>query len=337
MITISEFVVIGILEVLGILILGICGLLVYNHRLHKRGLSLATQLHQLKDTTRFLLTKVNEFNENTYATFLGKEVVSAQEQVSEFMVDDELHFLNEQCPEDKAKIMRYMLLEAELAAELAEDEAKKLTLRSGKLADIVSDFEKSTAASGDVSKPDSPTTEGDIDTSDLRKKWAYLVDASFSLIRQRTFQAENDLVDILQTINGDLGMAPIEPPESKETKGANSSTVDQLRGDADRSREVISKLLAERNAAEEQVSVKASELEKMQRFLKESEVCIGLIESELHEAHKELENHKNLSEHDPAEMQSLIQRFSQESSEMLMCIETLEQENSDLKSQLGLS
>lgn len=334
MITISEFVVIGILEVLGILVLGICVLLVYNHRLHKRGTSLATQLHQLKDTTRFLLAKVNEFHENTYATFLGKEVESAHAQVSEFVVDEKLQFFNDQCPEDKAKIMRYLLLEAELAAEETTDETERERLRTGRMVDIVSDIEKSATS---VEEETASSTEDGVNTSELKKKWSHLVEAAISLVHQRTFQAENDLIDIVQLINTDLDMEAIETPDRKAIKGANSHTVEQIRNDADRSRDVISKLLAERNAAEEQINVKASELERLERFLKESEVCMSLLESELHESQTELQNYKAANEHDPAEMQNLIKRFTHESSEMLLCIQTLEQENSDLKSQLGLN
>jgi uncharacterized cupredoxin-like copper-binding protein len=333
-ITISEFVVIGILEVFAILMLAVCALLIYNHKLHKRGKSLSTQLHQLKDTTQFLLKKVNEFSESTYASFLGREVEAARGQVSEFIVNNELHFLNDQCADDKAKIMRFLLLQAELEAEEATDDAEKRRLRAGKLADIVSDFEKSAAPSESAAIA---TQTEEIDAADLKQKWGYLVDAVLSLVRQRSFQAEDDLIDIVQVINQDLDMGSLETPDRDEFKSANSGTIERVREDADRSREVISKLLAERSAAEEQISIKASELEKLERFLKESEVCLSLVESELNEAHKALGSYKNVDEHDPVEMQNLIKRFSQESSEMLMCIETLEKENSDLKSQLGLN
>ena len=142
---------------------------------------------------------------------------------------------------------------------------------------------------------------------------------------------------IVQVINQDLGMDAIQLPERSVKAGANAKNVEQVRVDADRSREVITKLLAERNAAEQEINIKADELEKIQRFLKESEVCMGLIESELHETQQELKNLKNANEHDPAEMQNLIQRFALESSEMLACIETLEKENLSLKSQLDTS
>ena len=337
MITLSQFVVIGILEVLAILVLALGALLVYNHRLHRRGTSLATQLTQLKDTTRFLLTKVNEFRENTYASFLSNEIDSAREQVVEFIIDDELHFLSNQEAPDKANIMRYLMLQAELAAEDETiDEEEKQARRAGRLTEIVSDFER--AAVSKHEETDTPPSDDDeINTADLKQKWGYLVDAALALVRQRTFQSEEDLLDIVQVINTDLKLDAIQLPELGTVKSANSETVAKLKGDGDRSREVITKLLAERNAAEEQISIKAEELEKIQRYLKESEVCLELVETELRDTQKELQLCKAASEHDPVEMQNLIQRFTNESSEMLLCIETLESENSDLKSQLGLT
>ena len=337
MITLSQFVVIGILEVLAILVLALGALLVYNHRLHRRGTSLATQLTQLKDTTRFLLTKVNEFRENTYASFLSNEIDSAREQVVEFIIDDELHFLSNQEAPDKANIMRYLMLQAELAAEDETiDEEEKQARRAGRLTEIVSDFERA-AVSKNEETDTPPSDDGEIDTADLKQKWGYLVDAALALVQQRTFQSEEDLLDIVQVINTDLKLDAIQLPELGTVKSANSETVAKIKGDGDRSREVITKLLAERNAAEEQISIKAEELEKIQRYLKESEVCLELVETELRDTQKELQLCKAASEHDPVEMQNLIQRFTNESSEMLLCIETLESENSDLKSQLGLT
>ncbi len=333
MITLSEYVVIGLLEVFAILLLVVCALMIYNHKLHKRGTSLATQMHQLKDTTRFLLDKVNEFGKISYASFLGDELGPAKVRVTDFFVDEELHFQSEQSCDDKAAIMRYMLLEAELAAEEEIDETAKEALRNGKLNEIVSDFEQ---ASGPTTIPTTESAESSIDEADLKQKWGYLCDAALSLIKQRSFQAEDDLIDIIRVINTDLELERLDVPERGEVMGSNNQTVELVRQEADRSREVITKLLSERNAAEAEINIKAEELEKLQRFLKESEVCMGLLESELHESNKNLELIKKASDQDPIEMQALIQRFSHESSEMLLCIETLEKENSELKSQLGL-
>jgi hypothetical protein len=335
-ITLSEFVVIGILEVFAILILAVCGLMIYNHRLHKRGSSLATQLTQLKDTTRFLLDKVNSFSKMSYGSFLGLEIAGARDKVNHFFDGEELHFQSEHTPKNKADIMRYLLLEAELAAEEEIDAEAKQALREIRLTDIVSDFEHASGAS-DPGSIDSdplncaPIAGTSLDEADLKQKWGYLCDAALSLVHQRTFEAEEDLIDIVRVINADLNLEELDVPEHKESKSENSQQAKQLRLDSGRSKDVISKLLSERNAAEAQVSIKAEELEHLQRFLKESEVCLDLIENELKEAQQALALSKKSSDHDPAEMQALIQRFSRESSDMLMCIETLEKENSVLR------
>lgn len=337
MITLSEYVVIGVLEVFAILTLAVCALLIYNHKLHKRGTSVTTQLHQLKDTTRFLLDRVNEFGKISYASFLRQELGLAKDRVIGFFVDEELHFHSEQTCDDKAAIMRYLLLEAELAVEEEPDDANKEALRNGKFNDIVIDFEHARGAMVATVAESKPATASIDEAPDLKQKWSYLCDAALSLIRQRTFQAEDDLIDILRVINKELGSKQLKIPERGEVKGAHSQTLELVRQEADRNREVISTLLDERDAAEAEVNVKAEQLEKLQRFLTESGLCMDLMESEIHETQKSLDVLKKAGAEDPAEMQALIQRFSHESCEMLLCIETLEKENSALKAQLGLN
>ncbi|MFT4798907.1 MAG: hypothetical protein ACJAYE_002659 [Candidatus Azotimanducaceae bacterium] len=335
MITLSEFAVIGVLEVFAILSLTICGLMIYNHRLHKRRGSLATQLTQLKDTTRFLLEKANSFNKVSYESFLGDEIINAKETVSGFFENEELHFRRQHTPQSKADIIRYLLLEAELAAAGETDTEAKQAKRQSRLMDIVIDFER---ASGFVDSTD--TIEGvigsTINEADLKQKWGYLCDAAVSLVHQRTLEAAENLIEVVRVINADLNLGELDVPAHSENKGASSQTSKQLRLDSDRSKDVISKLLTERNAAEAQVNIKADELESLQRFLKESDVCLNVIESELRDAQGALAKSKQANDQDPAEMQALIQRFSRESCDMLMCIGTLEKENSDLRNQLGL-
>lgn len=301
MITLSEFVVISILEVFTILSLAVLGLMIYNHRLHKRGSSLATQLTQLKDTTRFLLDKVNNFSKMSYGSFLDLEVTGAKDKVSHLFEGEEMHFQNEHTPEIKADIMRYLLLEAELAVEEELDVDAKQALREVRLTDIVTDFERASGAPHSSSTDSDPLNSQfpsgtEIDEADLKQKWGYLCDAAVSLVHQRTFEAEEDLMDIVRVINADLSLEELDVPEPKETKSENNQTTQQPRPDSDQSKDVISKLT-----------------------------------SELKEARQALALSKESSDHDPAEMQALIQRFSRESREMLMCIETLEKENSDLK------
>ena len=336
MITLSEFIVIGILEVFAILTLAVCVLMVYNHRLHKRGGSLATQLTQLKDTTKFLLDKVNNHREMSYGSFLGLEIPDAKNKVSQFFESDELHFQREHTPKNKADIMRYLLLEAEIAAEAETDTEAKKTLRETRLSDIVSNFENASCTVDSTPTNSAPEPGNEIDEADLKQKWRYLCDAAVSLVHQRTYEAEGYLIDIVRVINADLNLGDLDVPEPKEAKLENSQQTNQLRLDSDRNGDMISKLLSERNSAEARVSIKAEELEGLQRFLKESEACLDLIEDELETAQQALVLSKKSSEHDPGEMQALIQRFARESSEMLMCIQTLEKESAELRGQAGL-
>lgn len=330
MVTISEFVVIGIIEVLAVLLLAIGLLLFLNHNLHRRGKNLTTQLHQLKETTKFLLDKVNEHSKRTYSFFLGQAVEEAKAETTEFIDSDDPHFSSDQTEIEKATLMRYLLLEAELAAENEPDSDAKAATRSSRLAAIMHDFEASTP---DKTGQKEGTVE--LDETDLKRKWGQLCEAAVDLIVNRSAQSADDLIGIVKVINADLALGEITVPK-REPKG--SGEVIQIKEEANRSREVIAKLLAERNAAEAEVNVKASELERLQRFLNESEMVISQLEGDFQNAQAELENLRGQSsdDADTAEMKQLIERFTRESSEMLICIETLEQENSELKGQLGL-
>ncbi|MFN3237025.1 MAG: hypothetical protein ACE37D_08185 [Pseudomonadales bacterium] len=330
MITISEIVVIGLLEVFAVLLLAVGLLLFLNHNLHKRGKSLSTQLTQLKETTKFLLDKVNEHGKQTYSFFLGKAVEQARAETEELLNCTDPQFSSEQTEIEKASLMRYLLLEAELAAECEEDAERKAEARSSRLTALVHDLE---ATNPLLKAPSEGSIE--LDEADLKQKWGYLCEAAIDLVVNRSAQSAEDLVDIIKVINSDLSLADIIMPEREFN---TSDSVIHIKSETDRSREVIAKLLSERNAAEAEISVKATELERLQRFLNESEVVITQLESDYHAAEEALQKLKESSSggEDVAEMKQLIERFTRESSEMLICIDTLEQENSELKAQLGL-
>jgi hypothetical protein len=226
--------------------------------------------------------------------------------------------------------MRYLLLEAELAAECEEDIERKAEARSSRLTALVHDLE---ATNPLLKAPSEGSIE--LDEADLKQKWGYLCEAAIDLVVNRSAQSAEDLVDIIKVINSDLSLADIIMPERELN---TSDSVIHIKSETDRSREVIAKLLSERNAAEAEISVKATELERLQRFLNESEVVITQLESDYHAAEEALQKLKESSSggEDVAEMKQLIERFTRESSEMLICIDTLEQENSELKAQLGL-
>lgn len=324
MITLSEIVVIGILEAFGVLVLGLFVLLVLNHRLHKRRGSLATQLSQLKETTVFLLDKVNEYSGYTYGFFLGRAVEEAKSELN----GSSESFSQDQSDADKAVLIRYLLLDAELAAESEKSDKAKQKVRKSRMQAIVHDI-------GATYGADEADAGNDIDEADLKHKWGYLCDAAIEMISTRTVQSEEDLIEIIRTINRTLNLEELEiPPKEK----ANGGTVEHVREEADRNRELITRLLNERLAAEAEVNVKVTELERLQQFLQESEMCVAQLEADYESAQDEIQKLRETSETpvEAEEMQRTIEKFTHESAEMLICIETLEQENSDLKNQLGL-
>ena len=328
MITLSEIVVAGLLEAFVILLVALVLVLLVNHRLHKRRSSLATQLSQLKDTTVFLLDKVNEYSQHTYAFFLDKAVAEAKADSEQLLDSSDTSFTSEQSEVEKAALIRYLLLEAERSAEQEPDHQAKTELRASKLKAIVHDL---AASNQQESIPENTAL---IDDPEFKSKWGHLCDAAIELIATRSNSSEEDLIDIIRVINADLDLDEIMMPAKKEQHG----DVVHVREEADRSKELIAKLLAERNAAEAEISMKVTELERLQRYLKESEWCMNQLDEDYQKARAEIKKLKEASENssEASEMDDLIQKYNRESSEMLVCIETLEQENSDLKSQLGL-
>ncbi len=325
MVTLSEIVVLGILEAFGVLVLGLFVLLFLNHRLHKRGGNLKTQLSQLKETTVFLLEKVNEYSANTYSLFLGRAVESARADTEGFVDPQDPRFSETQSEAEKATLIRYLLLDAELAVEDEPNDDAKANLRASRLSAIVQDFEAAGATNGHSSS---------IDEEELKNKWVYLCDAAMDLISTRTTQSEQDLIEIIHKINKDLDLDDLTMPTRKKS---STGTVEHVREESDRNRDLITRLLNDRIAAEAEVNVKVSELERLERFLKESEMCVAQLEADYDGALEEIKQLKEGGNQgsDTEEMQRTIDRYTQESTEMLICIETLEQENPDLKSQLG--
>lgn len=326
-ITLSQIVVIGILEAFGVLVLGLLLLLVLNRRLHKRRGSLASQLSQLKETTFFLLDKVDQYSSRTYGFFLDQAVEEAKSKTAESPATMDQSFNTSQTEPEKASVIRYLLLEAELAAEAETDERVKATLLASHLEAIVQDFEASSSAPVEVIKEQDDL----FDNEDFRNKWGYLCDAAQELISSRSIQSADDLINIIQTLSTDLDLGDIAVPSRGQSV---TGTAEHVREESNRSKALITKLLNERDAAAAAVNMTVTELEKLQRFLKESEVCVAQLESDFESAQMEIKKLKANSSDDPDEMQRTIDRYTQESTEMMICIETLEQENSELKNQL---
>ncbi len=221
MVTLSNFVVIGIIEAFMLLLVCLAFVTLLYRRAQNRIMLLGTQLRQLKETTVFLLEKVNNFAPG-------------------------------------------------------------------------SDTESTPAATNPASKAPS----------------------------------ENSLVPETKTQSASQ---PAEQAE-KTRDGASELAVAGLKEDADNQKKLISELLAKKDAAESEVSIKVEELKKLERYLQESEVCIKLLEDEIDELHKGSSENQDSKQID--EMKKLIQNFTRESSEMLASIESLEGDNERLREQL---
>jgi len=125
-----------------------------------------------------------------------------------------------------------------------------------------------------------------------------------------------------------------ESPSQTNANTAGGVDLDNLKSVAEEQKELIAMLLRQQTDAESAINIKVSELESLQRFHRESEVCVRLMEDELDTANHEIETLKSqVSE--VGDMKALIRRFTQESSEMLTCIDTLEQEIAELQAQLN--
>jgi len=128
----------------------------------------------------------------------------------------------------------------------------------------------------------------------------------------------------------DLGDAT--PPA---TKGNTAGGLDlgNLKTVADEQKEMIAMLLRQQTDSESAINIKVAELESLQRFHRESEVCVRLMEDELGTANTKIET-LLAQVADVGDMQALIRRFTQESSEMLTIIDGMEKEIDSLQAKL---
>jgi hypothetical protein len=199
----------------------------------------------------------------------------------------------------------------------------------------------------------------------LQASWATLAAAAHPILAD-TGLPRDDLVGALNGLGAELGLTPMSVPPCANSKApkveaaqdsagappgsleawanpTEEATKNQPQAPADlgklkdasaQQKELIQRLLQQNSDAESEISVKASELQKLQQFHRESEVCIRLLEDELNAAHDELDAMR-VQVKENKEMKTLIRRFTQESSEMLTCIETLEQEIATLNAALA--
>jgi chromosome segregation ATPase len=119
------------------------------------------------------------------------------------------------------------------------------------------------------------------------------------------------------------------------TKGNTAGGLDlgNLKTVADEQKEMIAMLLRQQTDSESAINIKVAELESLQRFHRESEVCVRLMEDELGTANTKIET-LLAQVADVGDMQALIRRFTQESSEMLTIIDGMEKEIDSLQAKL---
>jgi len=123
-----------------------------------------------------------------------------------------------------------------------------------------------------------------------------------------------------------------ESPSSPEAIERHNHRIDveKLKEMTARQQALIDTLQQENQDANSVISLKASELDQLTAFFDEATECIERLEGELDAAvARTVELEEDLQ--DVPEMKALIQRFSEESSNMLTCIETLEKENEQLR------
>lgn len=126
---------------------------------------------------------------------------------------------------------------------------------------------------------------------------------------------------------------------------ANQEEMQRLRNMAVDQHKVISELkkqLVDSSSPEQQQEVLeqlTEQLERQQRFLKESETCSQLLEDELTRALDENQQLREAADGTPPEaldkLQSLVSELTDQSREMLSTIAELEQENKELQVQLN--
>jgi len=372
---IPELVVIGALEAYLILILGLVVFIVLNHKLRIRVKTLTSWLDQLKVKTAALIEERNAGPDSNYVDYLEIEASQTEKQFETCFADKALSFDPANSAEENLITLRYLFLQAEIAASPLTNDAEKWHQISQSLALLITNLALIN------STPDSETT-----TPDLMNKWEELCDAVVYTFEHDDVEARNALINLLQLINSELGfdeivipsatgkikdadgdsdsdvtatnagesnenlqdpefaetvqlssavmIGPSESPSSPEAIERHNHRIDveKLKDMTSRQREMIDSLKQENMEANSIISLKTSELDQLQQYFDEASHCIEKLEVELDAAAaRTIKLEEEL--YDVPEMKALIRRFSEESSNMLTCIETLEKENEQLRLQ----
>lgn len=148
------------------------------------------------------------------------------------------------------------------------------------------------------------------------------------LLSTQLKQLKETTIFLLEKVNDTSKPNVIAEPEQKVVLKAPVASIKQ---DSKNYKDMITKLLAEKDEALSEVSIKVDELNKLNNFLAESDVCMKLLEDQIQCLSIEASDQKIQLE----EKNDLIHDFTRESMERLACIEALEDDNKQLRDQLS--
>ena len=180
----------------------------------------------------------------------------------------------------------------------------------------------------------------------VQNVWPAFSQAALGLLTGDAKMHRASFIKMLEELNQcldypDLQIAPglLDDGASSGAPDAKPSAVGgielgNLKASANEQKSLITMLLRQQTDADSAIIIKVSELENLQRFHRESEVCVRLLEDELETAHQAIAA-RQTQVAEAAEINALIRRFTQESSEMLTYIDSLEKEIAGLQSQLS--
>ncbi len=350
----SDYVIIGIVEVSIDLRGGLLTLAFINRRLSKRVKLLSSWLTKLKARTSALVKEADLVGRAFYHEHLTDEIKITQQLFEEISPGEELGIHEDQEDAPRAVALRHMFLQVERNAQSVSCDDTKLVQLTKTLNEIVGNIK----AADNNDDNDAPLRLNRV------KSWLDLCAAALLVINDRSTKAEDALITLLQHVNSDLGLEALkipdrnsQPPDSKlenestdsknqqlntqikdhtpSTTGHNFSIdLHRLKGISGQQKQAIANLLTQRNAAESDVTVKVNELQGLQRILKESELCVTVLEDELDALQATLAELTS-SVKENQEMKQAISSLGVETTELLGCIETLGKENEHLRQEVG--
>jgi hypothetical protein len=269
MITLSSFVVLGIIEVYALFVSGLLVLVVYNRSLRQSIINLRTQLIKLKKTLRKDSTTIPK--ETKDPSFLANEIGATSTKFSFLAPDKDIEKYQENDIPTQVASLRYQFLLAEQNATKSTTDDEKWTSLQTSLLSII---EQIKAECGDVAETRDFSGH---DKNPLKENWMELGNAALLMWDEKSSNTEENLMGLFQVINSDLGFDQLEIParkppseQKRQAYNKNVDTVIKLKHSADENKKLIESLLTQKDAAESEVSIKTSELQKLKRFFNES-------------------------------------------------------------------